>query len=107
MAIGVRRSFLKVNGLFFLVAFVMRWERIESVQAIWNKAFSQINRVLSISFLCVSALGVVLSKTQLSPIQRKIQKTHGSGAGSARRGMLVKALRAPVYKEKNLKNSFF
>ena len=69
MAIGVRRSFLKVNGLFFWVAFVKRRERMNSAQAIWSKAFSQVDRVSWFSFLCVRALAVVQSKTQLSPIR--------------------------------------
>lgn len=42
---------------------------MESVQAIWSKAFSPVFRVLSIAFLFVRAPVVVQSKTQLSPIR--------------------------------------
>lgn len=45
-------------------------------------------------------------KNQLSPIQGQLQKTHENGVGGARLGITVKALRGPVYKAKNLENSF-
>lgn len=69
MVVGGRRSFLKVNGLFFWVALAIGSKRIKSLHAIWGRAFSQFDRISSIAFLFVRALAVVQSKTQLSPIR--------------------------------------
>jgi hypothetical protein len=67
-AIRGRRSFLKVNGLFFWVAFVKRREQMKSVLAIWSKAFSPDCGVFPIAFIFVRAVAVIQSKTQRSLI---------------------------------------
>ena len=69
MAIGVWRDFPKVIRWFFTAGFVMGLEWMKSLHAIWNRAFSQFDRVSSIAFLFVRALAVVQSKIQLSPIR--------------------------------------